>query len=237
MEKYVIDIHCHMLYGVDDGAISPHMSLEMLKSAAGQGIGAVIMTPHYRPEMFEYDPDRIKEAFAYVSGEAEKLGVSVFTGCEYHVDGDIVENLSKGRCPTLAGTDHVLTEYSYSTGYAKIRGTSEELLSNGYTPVIAHAERYEVFINKPELLGEFRSMGAMIQINADSIIGKEGLRTKRLCKTILKEHYVDIIASDCHNMTDRRCRMKECREYVAKKYGEERARRLFETNPGRILER
>ena len=102
-------------------------------------------------------------------------------------------------------------------------------------PVIAHAERYEVFINKPELLAEFRNMGALIQINAGSVTGHEGIKAKKLCKRIIKDHLVDIIASDSHNLTDRQCRMKECRDYVAKKFGEDRARRLLEENPGRIL--
>ena len=233
----MIDMHTHILYGVDDGADTPEMSQIMLEDAAAQGIDKIIFTPHYRPGMFEYDIDRIGDVFDKVKACADRLGIETYLGCEYHVDGDIVDNMQDKVCPTLAYGEYVLAEYSYSDSYRKIRNTVDDLLANGYTPVIAHAERYEVFIKEPKVLGEFRSMGAMIQINADSIIGKEGLRTKRLCRTILKEHYVDIIASDCHNMTDRRCRMKECREYITKKYGEERAHRLFETNPGRILKK
>lgn len=233
----MIDIHTHILYGVDDGADMPEMSQIMLKDAATQGIDKIIFTPHYRPGMFKYDIERIRSVYDEVKVCADKLGIETHLGCEYHVDGDIVDNLKHKVCHTLAYGDYVLAEYSYSDSYRKIRNTVDDLLANGYIPVIAHAERYEVFIKEPKVLGEFRSMGAMIQINADSIIGKEGLRTKRLCRTIIKEHYVDIIASDCHNMTGRRCRMKECREYIAKKYGEERAHRLFETNPGRILKK
>ena len=233
----MIDIHTHILYGVDDGADTPEMSQIMLKDAATQGIDKIIFTPHYRPGIFKYDIERIRSVYDEVKVCADKLGIETHLGCEYHVDGDIVDNLKHKVCHTLAYGDYVLAEYSYSDSYRKIRNTVDDLLANGYIPVIAHAERYEVFIKEPKVLGEFRSMGAMIQINADSIIGKEGLRTKRLCRTIIKEHYVDIIASDCHNMTGRRCRMKECREYIAKKYGEERAHRLFETNPGRILKK
>ena len=233
----MIDIHTHILYGVDDGADTPEMSQIMLKDAATQGIDKIIFTPHYRPGIFKYDIERIRSVYDEVKVCADKLGIETHLGCEYHVDGDIVDNLKHKVCHTLAYGDYVLAEYSYSDSYRKIRNTVDDLLANGYIPVIAHAERYEVFIKEPKVLGEFRSMGAMIQINADSIIGKEGLRTKRLCRTIIKEHYVDIIASDCHNMTGRRCRMKECREYIAKQYGEERAHRLFETNPGRILKK
>ncbi len=231
------DIHTHILYGVDDGADTPIVSNGMLEDAISQGIDKIIFTPHYRPGMFDYDLDTIRNVYATVKEKADELGIEAYLGCEYHVDGDMVENLQNKACLTLADSDYVLAEYEYSSTYGKIRSTVEDLLANGYTPVIAHAERYEVFIKKPKLLKEFREMGAMIQINADSVIGKEGFKTKILCKTIIKERGVDIIASDCHNMTDRGNHMKECRDYVAKKYGEERAQRLFETYPGKIFER
>ncbi len=233
----MIDIHCHMLYGVDDGAEDRQISVAMLKDAAKQGISAVILTPHYRQGMFKYPLEEIRAAYEDLYSEAEKLGVMIYLGCEYHADSDTGENLKNGRCLTLADSDYVLVEFKYESSIGFIRNTLNDLLAHGYTPVIAHAERYGPFIKEPELLRQMRDMGVMVQINAGSVLGREGFKTKRLCKRIIKEHLVDIVASDSHNMTDRKSRMKECFDYIAKKYGEERAERLLRTNPGKILEK
>lgn len=233
----MIDIHCHLLYGVDDGAEDRQVSVAMLRDAAEQGIQAIILTPHYRQGMFKYPLEEIRAAYEDIYSEAEKLGVMVYLGCEYHADGDTGENFKNGRCLALADSDHVLVEFKYESTVGFIRNTLNDLLAHGYTPVIAHAERYGSFIKEPELLRQMRDMGVMVQINAGSVIGREGFKTKRLCKRIIKEHLVDIVASDSHNMTDRKNRMKECFEYIVKKYGDERAERLLCTNPGKILEK
>ena len=232
----MIDIHSHLLYGVDDGADSQETAIQMLKDAAEQGVRGIILTPHYRHGMFDFDLDAINQAYEVMYAEAEKIGVMLYLGCEYHVDSGMTYRLKNGRCLTMAGSDYVLAEYKYTSNYAAIRGSINELQANGYTPIIAHAERYEVFIRDTGLLDDCRSMGAMIQINADSVIGKEGLRTKSLCKKILKADLADIVASDSHNMKDRRSHMKEAYIYISKKYGDNRAKRLFETNPGKILD-
>ncbi|MCR5748153.1 MAG: capsular biosynthesis protein [Lachnospiraceae bacterium] len=232
----MIDIHCHALYGVDDGAVDREMSIGMLKDAAAQGVTAIVLTPHYRKGMFSYPLEKIQAAYQDLYEEAENIGLSLYSGCEYHVDSDMGENFNQGRCLTLAGSDYVLAEYGYETTYDFIRKSLNNLAAHGYSPVIAHAERYEVFIKKPQLLREMRDMGAKVQINADSVIGKEGFWTKQLCKKIIKEHLLDIVASDSHNMTDRGNHMKECYLYIAKKFGEERAKKLMEINPGKIIE-
>ena len=233
----MIDIHCHLLYGVDDGAENRQMSVEMLKHAVGQGIRRVIFTPHYRQGMFKYPLDKIMAAYEDVKGEAEKLGMISYLGCEYHADSGTGENFKCGRCLTLADSEYVLVEFKYESSIGFIRNTLYDLFAYGYTPVIAHAERYGVFIKDPGILRELRDMGVSVQINAGSVLGREGFKTKRLCKRIIKDHLVDIVASDSHNMTDRKNHMKECYEYIAKRYGEGRAERLFCTNPGKILEK
>ncbi|MCR5735527.1 MAG: capsular biosynthesis protein [Lachnospiraceae bacterium] len=230
------DIHCHLLFGVDDGADTREMSILMLREAKAQGIDKIILTPHYRPGMFDYDKEKIEAAFDSLKKDALDNDISIYLGCEYHVDGYMTENIRAGSIHTLADRDYVLCEYKYQSSYGAVRSSINELLSSGYTPVIAHAERYALFEEKPEIMQEFRNMGALIQINAGSIVGAEGRSIKRLCKKALKLDLVDIVASDSHNIKDRRCYMKEACVYVAKKYGEERAVKLFEKNPAGILE-
>ncbi len=232
----MIDIHCHLLYGVDDGADTLQTSVAMLEDAASQGVSDIVLTPHYRRGMFPYDKYTILFNFEKLSKAAEKTDIRLYLGCEFHVNADMIEYLRSGRTLTMADSDYVLTEYSYDSSYHHIQNTLDELLSNGYIPIVAHAERYEAVEKDPLVLARFRQMGAVIQINANSILGIDGGAIKRVCKKILKKGLADIVASDSHDMKSRSNNMRECMKYVSKKYGEDTAARLFVTNPRKILE-
>lgn len=230
-----IDIHNHTLFGVDDGAETIEESMEMLEDAKEQGAEAVILTPHYRHGMFGYPATRIEEHFGRLEKAAERIGVSLYLGCEYHVNSDIIEKLQTGRCRTLAGSDYVLTEYSYQTEYSYIAEYTGRLLSCGYIPVIAHAERYQCLLKRPSLCGELKEKGAMVQVNADSVLGIDGRGAERFCKKLLKNQWADLIASDAHGRKDRRSHMEKCQKAVEKKYGMIYAKQLFIKNPMRII--
>lgn len=231
----IIDIHNHRLFGVDDGAETLEDSIHMLQDAKRQEIEKIILTPHYRRGMFAYPTGVIEENFIKLKEKAGELGMELFLGCEYHVNSDIVKNLQSGRCKTLAESDYVLTEYSYQTEYSYIAEQTQHLLSCGYFPVIAHVERYQCLQKKPVLCKELADMGALIQINADSVLGLDGFSAKQFCRKLLKKGWADIIASDAHNRSDRACNLKECRVYTEKKYGSDYAALLFYDNPMRIL--
>lgn len=232
----MIDIHCHALYGVDDGANSMEESMEMVSQAQSQGIEAIILTPHYRHGMFEYPVEAIQEHFENLKRQTESMGVELFLGCEYHVNSRIIEALQIGRCSSLAGGDFVLTEYSYDTEYTYIYEQTKKLLSYGYIPVVAHVERYACFLKKPKLCQELSNTGAYIQVNADSILGMDSRAGERFCRKILKNQWADIVASDAHGKETRACHLGKCMEYVAKKYGEAYAELLFYENPRKIIE-
>ena len=101
----MIDIHCHLLYGVDDGAKDKQESIEMLKRAKEQGVDAIILTPHYRHGMFPYRIDEIEYNFSTIKEYANQIGIKLYLGTEYHVNSEIVENFRKGRCHTLGNTN------------------------------------------------------------------------------------------------------------------------------------
>ena len=232
----MIDIHCHLLYGVDDGADTIDTSIAMIDDAVSRGITDIILTPHYRRGMFVFDLETIRVNYEQLVKATEDRQVRLYLGCEYHVNSDMIEYMRQGRTITMADSDYVLTEYSYDSSAQLIRNNLDDLLSNGYIPVIAHAERYEVVEKDPGVLAQYRRMGALIQINADSIIGKDGFAMKKQCRKILKNDLADMVASDSHDMRDRKNHMPECMAYIIKKYGEEAAKKLFETNPRKIIE-
>jgi protein-tyrosine phosphatase len=231
-----VDIHSHLLFGVDDGADNLKTSVSMLNQAKSQNIGTIILTPHYRHGMFAYPVEDIADHFALLQEKADEAGVEIYLGCEYHVNSEIIDNISSGRVHTLADTDYILTEYSYSSEFSYIKEYTGRLLSCGYIPVIAHAERYGCIQKKPELAAEIKSMGAMIQVNADSVLGIDGSGLKKVCRKLLKKRIADIVASDSHGTEDRANHMFDCFEYICKKYDEGYAEELFFDNPQKITD-
>lgn len=231
----MIDIHNHLLFGVDDGPSGMEESILMLKEAKKQGITDIVLTPHYRRGMFRFDNDLIEEHYQKLIPYAKEIGIRLHLGTEYHVNSDITEYLESKRCYTLAESEYVLTEYGYDVEYSYITQRTRELLRNGYVPVIAHVERYACLIHNPELIFELGKFGALIQVNAGAIVGEEGFSTKQYCKKLLKNGWIDIVASDSHGVKKRACHMRRCYEYISKKYGEKMATHLMVINPGKIV--
>ncbi len=231
----MIDIHSHILYGVDDGAKNITESIEMLKDAKSQGVDAIIATPHYRHGMFAYPKEVIEKNFSRLKQEAEKIGIQLYLGTEQHVNSMTMEYIESGRCHTLADTLYVLMEYKYETNFSYIKESVQEVLRNGFVPIVAHVERYACMedIGNVEFL---REIGAMIQINADAVIGKDGFRAKGYTKKLLKRGLVDFVASDCHGIKERRSNMGKCRDYLYKKYDGRYVDKILETNAREILQ-
>lgn len=231
----MIDIHCHLLYGVDDGARTIEESAAMLKAAGDQGVKAVILTPHYRHGMFAYPKEKIEEHFVKLKPFADESGIVLALGTEYHVNTHIVEALESGRCRTLAGSRYVLCEYSHDSEFSYIYQMTQELILHGYVPVLAHVERYACMVEDLGRAEQLRNLGAWIQLNADAVLGLEGMGPKKFCKKMLKAGYVDVIASDSHGIEKRACHLGRCREVLSKKMGEEYAQRLLCDNPAKII--
>ena len=231
----MIDIHCHLLFGVDDGPETIEGSIAMLEEANEQGITNIILTPHYRRGMFKYDVDLVRRNKAELDKHAETFGIKLYLGTEIHVNGDIIEYLDEGKYLPLADSDYVLTEYEYHVEYSYLFKMTKELLRHGYIPVLAHVERYRCLVENPQHLDELREIGALIQVNAAAILGREGWGVKQYCKKIIKSGWVDFVASDCHDLKKRICRIGECYDYLEKKFGEKVANRLTYKNARKII--
>lgn len=232
------DIHCHMLPGVDDGPKTGKLAAAMLKKAYKDGVRRIIVTPHYRAGMFEPEKKVLIQRFLKMreyAGHIGTTGIKLYLGCEYHREVDMVSALLNGMHPTLAGSRYVLTEFSSMDGYYRIRTTLYDLISAGFIPIIAHVERYPAFVEQPKNIEDAIDLGAKIQVNADALLGEDGYRIKHFCKRLMKNEEVDFIASDAHDMKNRPSRLKECAEYVEKKWGEQTAIRIFEKNPSKII--
>ena len=230
----LIDIHCHILPKVDDGPDSVEESLKILKDMKRQGIKHVIVTPHYRPEMFEPSMKRVIYSYRHLRDIAYEMGVSMSLGCEYYRNEQIIDHMDNRKRPSMAGSRYVLIEFSMNDLFPTIRNYVYELITHGYQPIIAHAERY-FCCQKMEKIQELKDMGALIQVNAGSVLGEEGWKLKKFCLDLMKKDLVDFVASDTHNTSDRKLNLKKCASYVTKKMGKQYAERIFFNNPLNIL--
>ena len=230
----LIDIHCHILPKVDDGPDSVEESLKILKDMKRQGIKHVIVTPHYRPEMFEPSMKRVIYSYRHLRDIAYEMGVSMSLGCEYYRNEQIIEHMDNRKRPSMAGSRYVLIEFSMNDLFPTVRNYVYELITHGYQPIIAHVERY-FCCQKMEKIQELKDMGALVQLNAGSVLGEEGWKLKIFCLDLMKKDLVDFIASDTHNTSDRKLNLKKCASYVTKKMGKQYAERIFFNNPLNIL--
>lgn len=231
----MIDIHNHSLYGVDDGSDSIETTEKMLIDARAQGISDIIMSPHFRHGMFRYDIEKIEDHFEKARAVADKVGINIYLGCEYHVDTDMVSNLKNHRVHTEGDTDYVLAEYSHDTSEEFINTSVQDLLMAGYVPVIVHVERYGAFLKNGDFPFIMREAGALIQTNAASISGAEGRASKNYSISLINDGVCDIVASDAHNMKERKNMMGKAYKVVSKKFGKDTADAIFTDNPYDII--
>lgn len=232
----IVDMHCHILPEVDDGAEGIEESLAMLRREREEGVRKVILTPHYRRGMFETPREKIKTVFSRLQREVQrkKVGVDLFLGCEFYRENEILDILKRDQSCRMAGTSYVLLEFSTVDSYSVIRNYTMGLLNHGYRPVIAHAERYEA-LRKMDAVQSLAAAGAYIQVNAGSILGKNGWSSRRFCKKLLKDGHVHLVGSDAHNMRLRAPCMGACARYLEKKLGNREAYRILSENPEKLI--
>lgn len=232
----VIDIHCHLLPHVDDGAKNLRESEKMIRMLWEQDVRIIIATPHYRKGMFEPPMELVQTELMRVRRVARNVSreIKIYLGCEFYVNMDMPWILSDEERPTLAGSSFVLSEFSESVQESYMRERIQTLRGFGYTPVIAHIERYSKIIRNIEFIAELSAAGAKIQIDAKTIT-KGSPKIKKFCRGLIKEDLLDFIGSDAHSAQSRIPYMRACKEYLIKKCGKAYARKIMEENPEQIL--
>lgn len=236
--KGFTDIHTHILPGVDDGAGNFREACKMVRMAWDNGTRTMILTPHYRGAYRENTPEALKEIFDRFCRELERdlPGMRCYLGNEIYYQTDAPEQLAEGRILSLCDSQYALLEFASTSMRSQVIGGVAETIRCGFIPVIAHAERYDTFRNSGTLVDEVLEMGALIQLNADSVMGRHGLAVKRFCHGLLKEEQAHFIASDAHDSGKRPPLLRECFLRVYKKYGAEYAARVFYHNAQAIIE-
>ena len=231
------DIHCHILPGVDDGAKNMDIALALIEKEIEAGVETIILTPHFRKEMFEPDMEDIWNAYDELLYETRYKNIRLYLGCEFHANMEMVETLDNDLRPTLADSRYVLTEFAHNSTRAFMKERADALLMSGYRPIIAHIERYRATRKDFDLIEDLIEMGCEVQVNADAIIGRDGLGAQRFCKKLMQEDMLHYFGSDTHNLRGRAPHLGECCEYLKKHMGRLYTSRIMRDNPSKIVEK
>ncbi len=214
----MLDLHCHILPGIDDGAKNAEISLEMLKETKKQGVQAITFTPHFHVNRISIE-DFVKvrnKSYQQLMEieEVKSLGIKFKLGAEIYFSTKLNEMDVEPLCFT--DTNYILVEFPTNERPYGLKHTMVDLLNRGYQPILAHVERYPYFTDDPNQLYDLIEMGCVAQINAGAILDgdKAALR-------YIKWGMAQLICSDSHNMKNRQPNLKGGYDLVRKKFGED----------------
>lgn len=223
------DIHQHVLWGLDDGSQSPEQMHALLQQDIEDGIRLVFATAHAHPKVRPFElnlyRERLAEANAYCRDKGWPL--RVMPGCEIYYCDAVPDQLTAGRLPTLGDSRHVLIEFEPNVSPDEMKEAADKLYLAGYSPVLAHIERYRCLLSAPERAIEIREeYGFLYQMNCETVLFPKGFRQRHFVKRMLAERAVDAIATDAHDTLLRPVRMQEAYRLIAGKQGADYARQM-----------
>ncbi len=232
----MIDMHSHILFGVDDGACTIDDSMELINEEIAKGVDQIILTPHFN-KFIKHDSNKIYSNYNSLINLAEKenLNVRLYLGNEIFMDSNFYEVLESGGFYTLASSDYVLIEFSFIDLHDKIAEMCYETRLKGYIPVLAHVERYSFLYYNTKLLKEILNEGALLQINASTVINMESKESCKFANYLLKHELISFVASDVHNIDSRGFYLDEAFKVVKKTCSEAYAEKIFKLNQQKII--
>ena len=233
----MIDIHSHIIPGVDDGSKNIKMTIEMLKNAELQGTNEIIATPHFCRGYAEVEYSDIVNLTKKINklAEDEGINVKIHHGQEVYYSGHLIEDYKENIVGTLTNTNYLLFELPLQGHFEReILDTIYELQVMGVKPILAYPERYKFLKEKPELINEFIEEEVLFQMNAGSIKGDFGKEAKKTAEIFAKNGIYNFIGSDAHNNTSRKTGVKEGTTLAASK--NKIYNNLFDDSAERLLE-
>ncbi|HPX00006.1 MAG TPA: hypothetical protein PLL21_03060 [Sedimentibacter sp.] len=233
----MIDMHNHLLFGVDDGPETIEESLELIKEATSRGVTHIIITPHFNKRNNGLNHDKVSINFQLLKEaiDKESIKIGLYLGNEVYMDSVGYASIIDNGFNTLAGSRYLLVEFNEMMPPSNIPEICYELTISGYIPIIAHAERYGILYNNSKLLGEILDEGAHLQVNASTIVNKENHDRNKFARYLLKNELVSFAASDVHNNTSRRFYLNEAYAAVCKLCSITYAYNIFKQNPMNII--
>ena len=227
-----IDLHCHILPGLDDGPENLDESIRMAEIAWSERIGNIVATPHIRENIFS--PELIREKIRVLNEALNKRDIPV----EIHYGADVSVRLPTElmRSYTLNGTGYILIEFPYThITPSMVRERLFAIMTAGLTPILTHPERNPSVIRDPDAFIDLLSEGMYLQLTASSLTGEFGEEVRACASYLLKRRVVDLIATDAHSVRWRPPLIEDAVEAARRIVGEDAAERLVSGNPARVL--
>lgn len=229
MTPTFVDLHHHFLWGIDDGPREEAGMYRMLDQAAADGIRVLAATPHITPGVHPFPWDQYRTAFSQASAycRAKHPSLQLCAGAEILYTEHTCRLLQEGQVPTLNASRYVLVEFSPDDSFERLQHAADELLSSGFWPVLAHAERYECLLFSLKKVEVLRNRGMLMQINARSLLRPRSFFQKRMIRRMLDHEMVDLIATDAHNLTSRGVCMTQVWQSLETRYHADVLERLM----------
>jgi protein-tyrosine phosphatase len=233
----MIDLHCHILPGIDDGAEDLSISLEMARMSVADGVSVLACTPHILPGLYNNSGPRIRQATEQLQHAIDEQDISLqlVTGADVHIAPDFVAGLKSGHLLTLADTRYVLVEPPHHVAPVRLEDLFFELLLADYVPILTHPERLTWIKQNYQVIQKLARAGVWMQLTAGSLTGAFGRGPLYWAQRMLDEGIVHILASDAHDTKHRPPKLSEGRNAAAKRLGDDEAEHLVTTRPQGII--
>ncbi len=236
----MVDLHTHILPGVDDGAESFDVALEMLQQAHESGTTDVVLTPHYLTRDVrssgaskQHIIDTFNELKVKASSKLPKLNLHL--GSETFAAANISDYLERDLMLPLGNSKNLLVEFGFDDSINRVLEITKLIISAGYTVVVAHPERYRFLLYNPQALLKLLDQGVLLQINASSVMGQNGAYSRDMALSLIDSGLAAVIASDCHSVSFRNPDLSECYSFVSSEFSVECADALLSTNPLAVI--
>lgn len=237
-ESDLIDLHCHILPGIDDGAPDLETSLQMARVAVADGITVTACTPHMMPGYYENTAQGVRDAVVALQANLDEAGIPLrlVTGADVHLVTGLASGLRDGSKLTLADSRYFLFEPPHNTAPPRMADAVFDCMAAGFHPLITHPERLRWIEDHYPLMVQMAQAGAWMQITAGSVTGRFGKRTQYWAERMLDDGIVHILATDAHNLRSRSPVLSEAVHAVAERLGQTAANDMVLTRPLAVLE-
>lgn len=204
LENYksvILDMHSHLLFGIDDGAEKIENSIQLIRGLVDLGYSKLVTTPHVMSDTYRNTPEIILGKLELVRKKLkeENINVQLNAAAEYYCDHEFFNKIGKEELLTISKDKHLLFEVSYLNAPEIFNDVIFALQSNGYKPILAHPERYPFWFSDFNKFKEIRAKGVLLQMNINSLTGHYGMPTKKIAERMIDENMISLIGSDCHH--------------------------------------
>lgn len=217
---YYIDVHCHLIPGVDDGAKDMKESLEAMEEQYKQNVRIIICTPHVSADLTPEEAQGIQDAFVSLKNNLAETAfgkdMKLFLGCEMMYSESIPERLDSEDIWTMAESGYTLVEFLQSVSFEELYQASRQISDKGFLPVLAHIERYDCLYKRLDRINKLRDMGVYFQVNASSLIGGVFDSRASFMKKLCRAGLVHFLGTDSHGIKYRKPDMKKGAKWVEK---------------------